>query len=282
MAELNTTIKGLILGKSGLGKTSLLKTLSAEETFTMSIEAGLLAVKDVPNLKENSIELDNWPHIRAVTAIFRGVDPSALAGEPYSAEHQAAALKWFAEKKPNINIEKYNTLFGDSITAASRFCMRWAIAQTDKVMTQQGKLDMRKVYGLVGQEMVNWLIQLQRIPNKDVWLVGILDENKTELGAPEYQPQLEGSATAKAIIGIFDQVITLTEITLKSEKEGESKKARGFVTQTINHWNYPAKDRSGTLDPIEPAHLGKLAEKIRTAKAKPFSFTEFLQDEIIF
>ena len=38
---------------------------------------------------------------------------------------------------------------------------------------------------------------------------------------------------------------------------------RGFVCQTLNPWGYPAKDRSGRLDLIEPPHLGQLMDKIR-------------------
>ena len=37
---------------------------------------------------------------------------------------------------------------------------------------------------------------------------------------------------------------------------------RAFVTQAINPWGYPAKDRSGRLDMIEEPHLGKLMAKI--------------------
>lgn len=271
--------KGLVLGGSGIGKTTLLNTMP-DDTFTLSIEAGLLAVKDLPKLKEKSIEVDNWPHIRAVTVLFRGIDSSALAGEPYSKEHLEAAKKWMAEKLPKFNPNDYGNLFGDSITAASRFCMRWAMSQTDKVTTAQGKLDNRKVYGLVGQEMVNWLMQLQRIPNKNVWLVGILDAVKNDAGGMEYIPQLEGAATAKALVGIFDQVITMAEVQAKGKDDKITAK-RAFITQTINPWHYPAKDRSGTLNLFEPAHLGKLMDKIKTEKSKPFNLEEFLDDEII-
>ena len=37
---------------------------------------------------------------------------------------------------------------------------------------------------------------------------------------------------------------------------------RVFVCQTLNPWNYPAKDRCGRLDLIEEAHLGRLIAKI--------------------
>ena len=34
---------------------------------------------------------------------------------------------------------------------------------------------MRGAYGLLGQEMIGWLTHLQHTPDKNVWLVGLLD-----------------------------------------------------------------------------------------------------------
>jgi hypothetical protein len=34
----------------------------------------------------------------------------------------------------------------------------------------------------------------------------------------------------------------------------------------MNPWGYPAKDRSGRLDMVEPPHLGELIAKIRTGQ----------------
>jgi hypothetical protein len=52
----------------------------------------------------------------------------------------------------------------------------------------------------------------------------------------------------------------MTEI---AETKGEQTFLhRVLVCQTLNQWNYPAKDRSGRLDLIEEAHLGRLIAKI--------------------
>ena len=37
---------------------------------------------------------------------------------------------------------------------------------------------------------------------------------------------------------------------------------RAFVTAPDNEWSFPAKDRSGRLDAMEPPHLGKLINKL--------------------
>jgi len=70
--------------------------------------------------------------------------------------------------------------------------------------------------------------------------------------------------------GIVDEVVTLAEI-----KAEDGASYRAFVCHTLNAWGYPAKDRSGRLDPIEEPHLGRLMEKI-AGPARPA--TERLAD----
>lgn len=51
-------VKGVIFGKSGIGKTSLLKTLPAEATLFIDLEAGDLAVEGWP---VDSLRPRTWP-----------------------------------------------------------------------------------------------------------------------------------------------------------------------------------------------------------------------------
>ena len=70
--------------------------------------------------------------------------------------------------------------------------------------------------------------------------------------------QVEGSKTGLELPGIVDEVITLAEVRPK-----EGAPFRAFVCTTINDFGFPAKDRSGRLAMLEPAHLGRLMTKIR-------------------
>ena len=72
-----------------------------------------------------------------------------------------------------------------------------------------------------------------------------------------FVPQIEGSKTSLELPGIVDEVVTLAEL-----KADDGASYRAFVCHTLNAWGYPAKDRSGRLDPIEEPHLGRLMEKI--------------------
>ncbi len=61
--------------------------------------------------------------------------------------------------------------------------------------------------------------------------------------------------------GLDNEVISM--IPYKNE-QGEIE--RKFVCQTLNRGGFPAKDRSGRLDEIEDADLGKLLKKIKGGK----------------
>src|SRR5262249_4585945 len=53
---------------------------------------------------------------------------------------------------------------------------------------------------------------------------------------------------------------------------GDGKPVRVFVCTNPNPWGYPAKDRSGRLEQLEPPHLGALIEKLtRPGARKPFT-----------
>src|SRR5690606_11028902 len=106
--------------------------------------------------------------------------------------------------------------------------------------------------------VVGWLTQLQHTPNKNIWLVGILQQIKDDFGRVSWEPQIEGSATARALPGIVDEVISLVEM-----KTDDGQPYRAFVCHTLNEWKYPAKDRSGRLNLIEEPHLGKLMQKMK-------------------
>lgn len=247
-------IKGCIFGKSGIGKTSLLWTLPADKTLFFDLEAGDLAIE---GWKGDTIRPRTWQDCRNIACFIGGSDPALADNQPYSAGHYAEACKQLG----NVSqLDKYATIFIDSITVAGRLCFNWCKRQPQALSEKTGKTDIRAAYGLHGQEMIAWLTHLQHTRDKNVWFLGILDEKIDEFNRRFFQPQIEGSKTGLELPGIVDEVITMAEIT---SSEGESYRA--FVCQTINKCGYPAKDRSGRLDEMEEPHLGKLMQKISTA-----------------
>lgn len=255
-------IKGCIFGKSGIGKTSLLWTLPAEKTLFFDLEAGDLAIE---GWQGDTIRPRTWQDCRDIAAFIGGPNPALRDEQPYSQAHYDAVTAKYgdANNSNNSALDKYDTIFIDSITVAGRLCFNWCKGQPQAFSDKTGKPDTRGAYGLHGQEMIAWLTHLQHTRGKNIWFVGILDEKIDDFNRRFFLPQIEGSKTALELPGIVDQVITMTEMT-----SPEGKSFRAFICYTINDAGYPAKDRSGRLDLMEEPHLGRLMQKI-AGKAKP-------------
>ena len=250
-------VKGVLAGKSGLGKTSQLWTVPAESTLFFDLEAGDLAVEGWAG---DTLRPRTWPECRDLAVFIGGPNPALRDDQPYSPAHYAAVCGRFGD--PTV-LERYETVFIDSITVAGRLCLQWCKGQPQAFSEKTGKPDNRGAYGLMGQEMIGFLTHLQHTRNKNVWFVGILDEKVDDYNRKVFSLQIDGSKTGLELPGIVDEVITLAE--LKAE---DGSLSRAFVCQTLNPWGYPAKDRSGRLDLVEEPHLGRLMAKI-AGPAKP-------------
>ena len=250
-------IKGCIFGAYGAGKTSLLWTLPAASTLFIDLEAGDLAVRAWPG---DSLRPRTWPECRDLAVFIGGANPSVRTGQTYSQAHYQNICERFGESQA---LDKYNTIFIDSITVAGRLCLQWCKSQPQALSEKTGNLDTRAVYGLHGQEMITWLTHLQHTRTKNIWFVGILEERLDEFNRPTFALQIDGNKTANELPGIVDQVITLATV-----KGSDGESTRALINHTNNSYGYPAKDRSGKLAMLEPPHLGQLMDKIMT-KSRP-------------
>ena len=250
-------VKGCIFGKSGIGKTSLLWTLNPVTTLFMDLEAGDLAIEGWGG---DSIRPRTWQECRDFAVFIGGPNPALRDEQAFSPAHFAAVCERFGDPSA---LDRYDTLFVDSITVAGRLCFQWCKGQPEAFSDKTGRPDVRGAYGLHGREMIGWLTHLQHTRAKNVWFVGILDEKLDDFNRRFFAPQIDGSKTGNELPGIVDEVITMAEMT-----DDGGKPYRAFVCQTLNQWGFPAKDRSGRLDPVEEPHLGRLMEKIR-GPAKP-------------
>jgi len=212
--------KLLLIGPSGVGKTSTLHTLSAKllaSTLAFDIEAGLIAVSD---LQFASVRPRTWDDCRNLACVLGGPNPALPATATYSEAHFNELMK----DDELARLTSYTTLFIDSLTGAGRLCFTWA-EQQPEAFTDRGRKDLRAVYGLHARSMTGWLNQLQHARERTVIFTAVLEKN-----------------------------------------------TRAFVCTNPNQWGYPAKDRSGRLEQIEPPNLGALIEKLTgPGQRKPFT-----------
>lgn len=248
----NRGIKGVIFGKSGIGKTSLLWTLPATTTLFFDLEAGDLAIEGWTG---DSIRPRTWEECRDFAVFIGGPNPALRDDQVYSQAHYNVVCARFGDAAA---IDRYETVFIDSITVAGRLCFQWCKGQPEAFSDKTGKPDMRGAYGLHGREMIAWLTHLQHTRTRNIWFVGILDEKLDDFNRKVFQPQIDGSKTGLELPGIVDEVLTMAEV-----KDEAGNASRAFICQTINPWSYPAKDRSGRLALVEEPHLGRLMAKIR-------------------
>jgi hypothetical protein len=248
-----TGTKLAIFGVWGIGKTSLLKTLD-EPTLCLDFEAGLLAVQDWHG---DSLTVRTWEDARDIACLIGGANPASK--NVYGQKHFDAVKA----KYKDYDFEKYKCIFIDSITIASKLCLACCKNQPESFSERNGKPDTRSAYGLLASEMSAWLHQFQHIPDKDIIIVGLLEQKTDDFNRTTWVPQIEGSKTTLEIPAILDEVISMVPL-----KDDSGKPVRKFVCCTLNAAGYPAKDRSGRLAETENAHLGDLLRKIKAKKGK--------------
>ena len=143
-------IKGVIFGKSGIGKTSLLWSLEPAKTLFFDLEAGDLAIEGWGG---DTIRPRTWEECRDFAVFIGGPNPSLRDDQVYSQAHFDAVCTRFGSP---ASLDRYDTVFIDSITVAGRLCFQWCKGQPEATSDKSGKPDVRGAYGLHGREMIAW------------------------------------------------------------------------------------------------------------------------------
>jgi AAA domain len=249
--------KIVILGRPGVGKTYLLRTLAPQTlatTLFLDAEAGDLCVAD---LAVASIRPQTWPDFRDVACVLGGPNPALASSAAYSEAHYQSVMA-----NPSLaGLMSYTTLFIDSLSEAARRCLTWALQQPES-FTERGKRDLRGTYGLVARELIGFLQRLQHMRSRNVIFVAVLEKIVDDFNVPTWRPQIEGQRTSAVLPAIVDEVLILEFVDF-----GDGKPVRALVCTEPNHLGLAVKDRSGRLDQFEPPDLERLLTKLAFPKA---------------
>jgi AAA domain len=268
LAEANGKTTIALFGPSGVGKTSQLRTLPAEETLCIDLEAGLKSVQGWPG---DSISIRTFADAVDIACLIGGIDPAAPAEGFFSAAHH----HYLSETYPDLaaRIAGKRIVFVDSITDLTRQAMAWAKMRPEAFSEKTGKPDTRGAFGLLAREVIHLLKHLQHAPGTTVIFVGILERVTDDFNREYWQPQMEGGKAGRELPGIVDQVVSMSLFEPDPgsgsgtgsdgwRHEPVKGQVRRLVCRAGNPFGLPGKDRSGRLDVTEPADLGALLAKI--------------------
>lgn len=222
-------LKFLIYGQPGVGKTRLAATIT-EPVLLISAEAGLLSLSgfDIPVI---DISTDD-------------------NGEVIAKELRMAKLlkifNWLnTDPEPR---KKYKWIFVDSLTEVSQNL----VENLNKVYPS--KDDGYNLWGDYAKQSSAMIKGFRDIPYYNIVFTALETEDKDDNNRRFIRVDMQGKI-GKRLPGFFDEVFYF-----HMDTDGK----RHLLTATKD--NVVAKDRSGTLDTLEPPCLRTIAEKIRKGR----------------
>ena len=229
-------LKILILGESGSGKTSLVRTLpDPKRTLVVSAESGLLSIAGVDS-DVIDLTLDDRDHPIEKSERFASV---------------ARTYKFLLTKEAQ---EKYDWVFIDSLTEIGQY-----LIDTLKVEFPNRK-DSMVLFGENLYRMTSMVKAFRDLPHYNIVFTSLVVSEKDQENRRHLEADLVGKMSKK-VNSLFDEVFYIfstNELNESGIYTGKSKrKLLTGQTETMN-----CKDRSGALALYEEADLSMIARKI--------------------
>lgn len=156
------------------------------------------------------------------------------------------AYNWIAAGKQGA--DQFQTICVDSITE---------IAEVILAAAKKTVKDPRQAYGELIEKTLEAIKNFRDLPGRNVYMAAKMERAKDELtGMMLYGPSMPGAKLGPALPYYFDEVFNLRVM-----QTTDGQKYRALITQP--DMQYVAKDRSGSLAPIEPPDLNAIFNKIK-------------------
>lgn len=165
----NKRPKVAIYGASGVGKTSLAKTLPHDKVLVIDAEGGLMSIADA--------DIDSTP-INTFNDIL-------------------ALYKWLTESK---DAQKYEHLIFDSLSDVAEVCLDYEKSQVN---------DKRQAYGNTNDKMMYIMRQFRDLPFSVAYLCKLEKNKDEVTGAMLYSPLMPGQQLPKQLPYLMDAVLAL-------------------------------------------------------------------------
>ena len=214
----------IVIGPSGIGKTSLIRTIPEDDkACVLSAEAGLLCIRDkVQKGQVEGYEILDFADMRE-------------------------AYKLLVHDRDDQ--KRYQWVFIDSLSEIAERCV--------EAMKQKypNKGDSFNLWGDYTDCMTALVKRFRDLHSCNVIFTCLPQVETDENNRRFYAPAISGSQLKNRLTSYFDEVFFMT-----TQKADDGKESRIFITQPYER--YPAKDRSGKLALIEKPDLGYITTKI--------------------
>lgn len=152
------------------------------------------------------------------------------------------AYQWLTEEEQGLS---YDWICLDSISEIAEVILNDA---------KRNSKDQRQAYGAMQEEVETAIRAFRDLP-RNVYFSAKMESYQDDVGVVRYQPMLPGKRLPAGLAYFFDEVFLL-----QVGKDENGLPVRYLQTQA--DIKYHAKDRSGKLNPQEPADLSVIQHKI--------------------
>lgn len=221
--EAASRITAMVIGRAGIGKTSLLRTIpDGDRVCVVSAESGLLCVRDL--IAAGRVEGYEVSTFADMAEVFAALNSEEAKG-------------------------KYRWVFLDSLTEIAARCVEAMKAK------YPDRKDSFPMWGEYAEKMTALIKAYRDLKPYNVVFSCLDSVEEDDLKRRFYGPSISGQALKERLISFFDEVFYMTTL---PDKEG--KERRVFITQPYDR--FPGKDRSGRLEVVELPNLAAVQQKI--------------------